>query len=54
MIEDVEQQSFGLHCEKVSHWFGETKVLFDLNLKVKAVQFVSLIGPRACGKSTLL
>ena len=27
MIEDVEQQNFGLHCEKVSHWFGETKVL---------------------------
>ena len=54
MIEDVEQQSFGLHCEKVSHWFGETKVLFDLNLKVKAGQFVSLIGPSGCGKSTLL
>ena len=22
-----EQQEFGLQCEKVSHWFGKTKVL---------------------------
>ena len=47
-------QDFSLQCQKVSHWFGETKVLFDLNLKVKAGQFVSLIGPSGCGKSTLL
>ncbi|MGB1745086.1 MAG: ATP-binding cassette domain-containing protein, partial [Limisphaerales bacterium] len=38
----------------MSHWFGETKVLYDLNLKVNAGQFVSLIGPSGCGKSTLL
>ena len=49
-----EQQEFGLQCEKVSHWFGKTKVLYDLDLTVKAGQFVSLIGPSGCGKSTLL
>ena len=54
MIKYVDKQDFGLHCEKVSHWFGETKVLFDLNLKVKAGQFVSLIGPSGCGKSTFI
>ncbi len=54
MMKDDEQQDFGLHCQKVSHCFGETKVLYDLNLKVKAGQFVSLIGPSGCGKSTLL
>ena len=43
MIEDVEQQGFGLHCEKVSHWFGETKVLFDLNLKYYVYLILKLI-----------
>ena len=50
---DAEQNGFGLQCQEVSHWFGETKVLYDLNLKVDAGQFVSLIGPSGCGKSTL-
>ena len=49
-----DQNNFGLQCQGVSHWFGETKVLFDLNLNVHAGQFVSLIGPSGCGKSTLL
>ena len=51
---DAEQNGFGLQCQEVSHWFGETKVLYDLNLTVNAGQFVSLIGPSGCGKSTLL
>ena len=50
----AEQNGFGLQCQEVSHCFGETKVLYDLNLKVDAGQFVSLIGPSGCGKSTLL
>ena len=51
---DAEQNGFGLQCQEVSHWFGKTKVLYDLNLKVNAGQFVSLIGPSGCGKSTPL
>ena len=50
----VEQHNFGLHCREVSHWFGDNKVLFDLNLKVDVGQFVALVGPSGCGKSTLL
>ena len=48
-----DENNFGLQCQSVSHWFGETKVLFDLNLNVHAGQFLSLIGPSGCGKSTL-
>ena len=44
-----DQNNFGLQCQGVSHWFGETKVLFDLNLNVHAGQFVALIGPSGCG-----
>jgi len=49
-----KHNNYALDCQKVSHWFGATKVLYDLNLKVRAGQFVSLIGPSGCGKSTLL
>ena len=49
-----QHNNYALDCQKVSHWFGATKVLYDLNLKVRAGQFVSLIGPSGCGKSTLL
>ena len=50
----TDQNNFGLQCKDVSHWFGETKVLFNLNLDVHAGQFVALVGPSGCGKSTLL
>ncbi len=43
-----------LECRNVSHWFGEKKVLWDINLRVGRGQFLSLVGPSGCGKSTLL
>ena len=49
-----QHNNYALDCQKVSHWFGATKVLYDLNLKIRAGQFVSLIGPSGCGKSTFL
>lgn len=42
----------------LSHTFSrsglETEVLRDLNLKIVAGSFVSVVGPSGCGKSTLL
>ena len=43
-----------LELRGVGHWFGETKVLHDVNLKVIRGEIVSLVGPSGCGKSTLL
>ena len=28
---DAEQNGFGLQCQEVSHWFGETKVLYAVS-----------------------
>lgn len=38
----------------VSHQFGGVKAIDDVSLKVKRGQFVSLVGPTGCGKTTLL
>ena len=43
-----------LELQGVSHWFGEKKVIHDVNLKVIHGEIVSLVGPSGCGKSTLL
>lgn len=43
-----------LEVKNVSHWFGENKVLNDINLEIAAGQIVAVVGPSGCGKSTLL
>ena len=41
-----------LELRGVGHWFGENKVIHDVNLKVIRGEIVSLVGPSGCGKST--
>ena len=43
-----------LSVKRVSHWFGDNRVLSDINLEIGAGQIVALVGPSGCGKSTLL
>ena len=45
---------FALQVNHVSHWYGENKVLHDINLTITPGQIVSIVGPSGCGKSTLL
>lgn len=43
-----------LQLRQVSYQAGATSILLDLNLEVKAGEFVSVLGPSGCGKTTLL
>ena len=40
--------------ENIYKSFGETEVLFDINLEINDKEFVVFVGPSGCGKSTLL
>jgi len=40
--------------ENISKSFGETEVLFDINLAINDKEFVVFVGPSGCGKTTLL
>lgn len=42
-----------LNVEGVSQWFGNHKVLHDVNLQVIQGSFVALVGASGCGKTTL-
>jgi NitT/TauT family transport system ATP-binding protein len=43
-----------LECSALAQWFGDNKVLFDINLQIQRGQIVAVVGPSGCGKSTLL
>ena len=43
-----------LDCRRISHWFGQKRVIHDVNLKIIRGEIVALVGPSGCGKSTLL
>lgn len=43
-----------LRIDALTHRYGETKVLNDINLDIPDGQIVCIVGPSGCGKSTLL
>ena len=43
-----------LLIEDISHSYGETEVLKNINFEIKEHEIVCIVGPSGCGKSTLL
>ncbi|MEM9678363.1 MAG: ABC transporter ATP-binding protein, partial [Pseudomonadota bacterium] len=43
-----------LRLEGLSHHYGTTEVMRDINLDIPAGRIVCIVGPSGCGKSTML
>ncbi|WP_457649533.1 ABC transporter ATP-binding protein [Profundibacter sp.] len=43
-----------LKIDSLTHRYGETEVLADINLDIPTGRIVCVVGPSGCGKSTLL
>ncbi len=49
-----ESNGIEIKIEKLNKYFNKVKVLENLNLSVKAGEFIAIVGKSGCGKSTLL
>lgn len=51
---ELSTNSDYIQVQNYSFYYGDTQVLFDLNMKIAERQITAFIGPSGCGKSTLL
>ena len=51
---DVQIDDPVVEIRSLSFWYGRTRALTDVSLKVPRNKITALIGPSGCGKSTLL
>lgn len=45
---------YALQITDLNHWYGNNRVLHNINLNIYPGQIVAVVGPSGCGKSTLL
>ena len=50
----IRPRDIGFHCENVSSYFGDKKVIKDVTLEIPNRQITAFMGPSGCGKSTIL
>lgn len=51
---DNEKIGAEIDITELHKYYGDVKVLEDLNLNIKAGEFIAIVGRSGCGKSTLL
>ena len=51
---EIEESDTVIEVQDLSLWYGQTRALTDVSLKVPHNRITALIGPSGCGKSTLL
>jgi phosphate transport system ATP-binding protein len=51
---DIKETNIVVEVQDLSLWYGHTRALTDVSLKVPRNKITALIGPSGCGKSTLL
>ena len=50
----IESLPTAIEVEKMSFYYGQTRALFDISVKLPAKLVTAFIGPSGCGKSTFL
>ena len=53
-VSDEPAQQSMIEVENLDFYYGQTRALHDINIKIPANQVTAFIGPSGCGKSTLL
>ena len=51
---DIESEQVSIEVDNLNLWYGDTRALRDISLKLPHKRVTAFIGPSGCGKSTLL
>ena len=54
MPDDISNEKYKIQVQHLTKNFGDLKVLNDISFNIKKGDFVCLVGPTGCGKTTFL
>lgn len=54
MVDSVDNNSIKVDVEGLDFYYGETKALHGISIKIPSQKVTAFIGPSGCGKSTFL